>query len=228
MRKRLIIAVTFAGGVYFFLKFFLPESYGGGWLDARQPLVSRFNILIGTVAIGLGVINIFRIYGSKVLLKDKTRFESLVLLVSFSITFVVGMLMLFGPKEGRLSKEFFEKVFDSYIVDAVFEPLGAAMFSLLGFYITRAAFRAFRLRNVEAALVMLSALLIMLGALPVPLWEAVLPEALGEVRGWLLAGVNTGVQRAILVGSGLAWLLMAVRMWLSLDEVRQGRPGSAG
>ena len=140
------------------------------------------------------------------------------------ITFIVGLVTIIWPAEEGFAKN----LFNNYILRGVFMPLGSAMFSLLGFYITRAAFRAFRVRNVEAALVMGSALLIMLGALPMPVWEAVLPEALGAVRQWLLAGINAGVQRAILIGSGIAWLVMAVRMWFSLDEASRSSPGGAG
>lgn len=228
MRKLLIIIVTFLGGVYFFFKFFLPEWFIGGWLDDQLPDVTQFNRVLFGVAIGLGVINIFRIYGAKAVKKDRTWLESVVLLVSFTLTFIVGMLMMFGPEEGRLSRAVFEKVYYNYIFQGLFLSLGSAMFSLLGFYITRAAFRAFRVRNVEAALVMVSALFIMLGILPIPIWETVLPKALGQSREWLLAGINAGVQRAILIGSGVAWLVMAVRMWFSLDEASQSRPGGVG
>lgn len=228
VRRVLIAVVTFLGGVYFFGKFFLPGG-GGAWLEEQMPRVSQFNKVLFTVAIGLGVINIFRIYGGKAVKKERTWLESIVLLAAFCVTFAVGMLMMFGGKNGVLARELHERIFDNYIVRGLFMPLGSAMFSLLGFYMTRAAFRAFRVRNVEAALVMVSAVFIMLGALPVPVWEKVLPEALGFIRQWLLAGINTGVQRAVLIGSGIAWLVMAVRMWFSLDEMGQQRSaGGAG
>ena len=224
MKKRLIVTVTFIGGLYYFFKFFLPVGYGGDILDSWLPQVSRFNIVMGAVAVFLGVVNIFRVYGAKVVKKDKTWLEAAVLLACFLITFIVGLITIIWPEEEGYAKKFF----NGYSLVGVFMPLGSAMFSLLGFYITRAAFRAFRVRNVEAALVMGSALLIMLGALPIPVWEAVLPSALGAIRQWLLAGINAGVQRAILVGSGIAWLIMAVRMWFSLDEAGRSTTGGTG
>ena len=225
MRKRLIAVVTFLGGVYFFLKFFLPVGAGGGTLEGLMPRVTHFNKVVGAVAVGLGVINIFRVYGVKVVKKDRAWLESAVLLVAFGITFLIGLLKIFGPEKGTLSRALFERVFTNYIERGLFMPLGSAMFSLLGFYITRAAFRAFRVRNVEAGLVMASALFIMLGILPLPVWQAFLPRVLGAAREWLLVGINTGVQRAILIGSGIAWLVMAVRMWFSLDEAGGTGPG---
>jgi hypothetical protein len=97
-----------------------------------------------------------------------------------------------------------------------FFPLGAAMFSLLAFYIAGAAYRSFRIKSVEALVMMVFAILVMLGQIPQgPLY---IWEGLPATRLWLMANVSTPAVRAIEFGSMVAGLAMAVRMWLSLEK----------
>jgi len=220
-KYRLIVLVTFLGGLYFFFRFFLPPHYGGDYLISKQTWVSQVLNVMGAVAVGLGVINIGMVYGRRVVRKEKEWPESLALLIAFVTTLVFG----FGDMVYRDQNTIWNAVYEDIIFSGIFVSLGAAMFSLLAFYITQAAFRAFRIKSTEAALIMASALLIMLGALPIPLLEDVIPVWLGEFRTWILTGVNVGVQRAVLLGAGTAGLIMAVRMWFSLDRSAFGGRG---
>lgn len=106
------------------------------------------------------------------------------------------------------ANEFFFKGF--------FTPLGSAMFSLLAFYIASAAYRSFRIRSVEALVMMIPAIIVMLGQIPHgPLY---ISEDLPAIRAWLLDNISTPAFRAITFGSLVASLAMAVRMWLSLEQ----------
>ena len=97
-----------------------------------------------------------------------------------------------------------------------FFPLGAAMFSLLAFYISVAAYRSFRIKSIEAMVMMIFAILVMLGQIPQgPLY---IWEGLPALRLWLMANISTPAVRAIEFGSIVAGLAMAVRMWLSLEK----------
>ncbi|MBI2192923.1 MAG: hypothetical protein HYU43_00840 [Armatimonadetes bacterium] len=114
--------------------------------------------------------------------------------------------------------------------DGLYNALGSAMFSLLAFYIATAAYRAFRVKSKEALLLMVAALLVMLGQIPlgVYLLDALLGpagSALGadhlsitQVRLWILRVVNTAAFRGIALGSAIAGLSMAWRVWWSLES----------
>ncbi|MBN8550913.1 MAG: hypothetical protein J0M12_16490, partial [Deltaproteobacteria bacterium] len=95
-----------------------------------------------------------------------------------------------------------------------FVSLGAAMFSLLGFYIAAAAYRAFRIKSLESALMMVAAVIVMLGQIPFGLW---LWDGFPELRLWLLSVPNSGAFRAIKLGAAVAGLIMAYRMWFSIE-----------
>lgn len=101
------------------------------------------------------------------------------------------------------------------LYQGLWTALAAAMFSLLGFYIAAAAYRAFRVRSMESALMMGAAVIVMLGQIPFGVW---LYDGLPALRSWLLSVPSSAAFRAIRLGAGVAALLMAIRMWLSLDR----------
>lgn len=112
-------------------------------------------------------------------------------------------------KEGVVSKCY------TFLVDGLFNALGAAMFSLLSVYIAAAAFRAFRIRSWESSLMMLAAVVVILGQTPFGVWVW---DDLPAIRQWLMEVPNSGAFRAIKIGSGVAGLVMAFRMWLSIES----------
>lgn len=111
------------------------------------------------------------------------------------------------------------------LYDGLFVQLGAAMFSLLGVYIAAAAYRAFRVKTVESALMMSAAVIVMLGQISAVFLMLHLgsfgEEAyrfLPKVRQWLLEVPNSAAFRAIRLGAGVAGLMLAIRMWLSIES----------
>jgi hypothetical protein len=102
-----------------------------------------------------------------------------------------------------------------FFYEAFFTPLGSAMFSLLAFYIATAAYRSFRVRSLEAFVMMALAIIVMLGQIPHGV--RYIPE-LPQWRFWLLSNISTPAFRAITFGSLIAGLAMAVRMWLSMEK----------
>lgn len=111
-----------------------------------------------------------------------------------------------------------------FYVNYVNRPLVATVMALLGFYITYAAYRAFRIRSLEATVMMLSAAVVILGS-----------DSFG---GWVTGGhlttwadfdnrvLNSGMQRGLLLGIGVATIAACLRMMLGLEqgilESRQG------
>jgi len=332
-RRALIRFFTFLGGLYFFLEFVLPGEIGGVRIDAYHEQISNGFIAIGAMALGLGLINLLMVHGSRIVFRRRGWTNSIALLGGLVIMILVTwgdwgatreisgaadrffMLRDFatrigsdvesppaaavkpvpervasllgaaraalaeaaaddqgflpanensasrhesyavawreraGRLEGALSslearpedlmllrqagtalgeagaarRELLTLRYEesgvrfSYTVlyDGLFVALGSAMFSLLGFYIAAAAYRAFRVRSAESALMMVAALCVMLGQIPFGIW---LWDGFPELRLWLLSTPSTAAFRAIKIGAAVAGLILAFRMWFSIES----------
>jgi hypothetical protein len=107
----------------------------------------------------------------------------------------------------------------SWIYDHIFAPCNATMFALLAFFIASAAFRAFRARNVEAALLLGAAILIMLGRAPI---GRAMSDALPEISDWILDIPNNAGRRAIMMGAALGAIATGLRVILGLERSHLG------
>ncbi|MCB0330317.1 MAG: hypothetical protein KDD70_11645 [Bdellovibrionales bacterium] len=136
-----------------------------------------------------------------------------------------------GVTYGKLLKleydESYSKKLYLFFFEGLFVALGSAMFSLLGVYIASAAYRAFRVKSIESLLMMSTAIIVMLGQIPfheyfrfdfVLPWVGPLTFELPGIRQWLMETPNTAAFRAIKIGAAIAGLVMAFRMWFSIES----------
>jgi hypothetical protein len=106
-----------------------------------------------------------------------------------------------------------------WIYDHVFAPCNATMFALLAFFVASAAFRAFRARNVEAALLLGTAIIMMLGRAPI---GRALSDSLPDVAQWLLDVPSNGGRRAIMMGAAIGAIATGLRVILGLERSHLG------
>lgn len=110
--------------------------------------------------------------------------------------------------------------------------MGAAVFSTVAFYMVSAAFRAFKVKSTEAALMMVAAMIVMIGQVPLgqsiasllPSWCRWLgPPVLSDK---ILTVITAAAYRGVLVGTIIGGIAMALRVWLGLEESMYEGTGS--
>jgi hypothetical protein len=159
-----------------------------------------------------------------------------VVMAFFSVWNTMAEKGLFGLKRTPLLENAFTLLFDYTLIQ-----LDATMFSLIAFYIFSAAYRAFRIRSIEASILMFTAMLVMIGIVPLGklisdsiglpavqtaemrtnpfMLENILYNLrLPQIASWIQETLNAPVQRAIEFGVGIGALAMAIRLWLSLER----------
>jgi hypothetical protein len=217
VRRLLVMLVTLLAGVYFFIQFFLPNDIiagGGAFQWGRyQKEVFDFVRVIFVMSFGLGIINILRVYGYQIVRRRPGWVNGAVLLAAMVVTLVAGLWSHFGQSDAMKS------LYNRFLFGGLMNNLSSAMFSLLAFYMASAAYRSFRVKSFEAALMMGAALVIMIGQIPL---GYLVTEQAPQARNLTMTWISTPAFRGIAFGAMVAGLAMGVRMWLSLEKTSFG------
>jgi hypothetical protein len=90
-------------------------------------------------------------------------------------------------------------------------PLDASFYAMLAPIIFATAFRAFKVRNLEVALMLIAAIFTMLGNAPVgtATWAG-----FGQIREWLYNVPNAAGMAGIVIGMGLGAVVTGIRTLL--------------
>src|SRR2546425_1774495 len=141
-------------GLFMILSFFVPHQAMGVPADFLQQCA----VIMVAFGYVLGGANVLRINFDAIYKRQPDWIYKIVLVVSLLATVVIGAV----EGEGFLNPGTRSK----WIYDTFYANMTATMFSLLAFFIASAAFRAFRIRTGEAAILALAALIVMLGRVP--------------------------------------------------------------
>src|SRR5947199_3839597 len=191
------------------LSFFVPHQ----WVSVPADFLQACAVILVAFSYVLGGANALRVNFDAIYKRSPGWPYKIVLVVSLITTVVVGAI------EGRTFLN--EHMRSKWIYDWIYSPMSATMFSLLAFFIASAAFRAFRIRTVEAGLLALAALLVMLGRVPVgdvaTHWLPA-PARLGAIQDWIMNVPQNAAKRAILIGAALGVMATGLRVILGIER----------
>jgi hypothetical protein len=205
MKRQVPLTIVLVLGIFFIIQYFIPSR-------ASQTIYDNaliWSLIMGIPALAIAVDSLVRHHVIKIQRKKAGYLNSYIYLASALLMAVIGIFG--GVQEGGLFMRLF-----TYVL----APMEATVFSLLAFYITTAAYRAFRARTTEATLLLVSAFILMLGLIPLgaSIWRGI--PALSE---WMMMVPNMASKRAIMFGVGIGMAATSLKIILGIERNWLGR-----
>jgi hypothetical protein len=222
----LIAAVT---GCVMIGAYFVPSTQS--W---RDEAAIWFEIL-AAIAFVLGGANLFTQNLQKITARRAGWGYSAIVLISFVATLVVSVgkigVMPDEPDHSWSGNYLTEGGAMWWLFEYAYNPLQATMFAMLAFYVASAAFRAFRAKNTEATLLLITAFIILLSQTYAGTWlTAWVPDDYSAatfpgMKAIILGVFNTAGQRAIMIGIALGVAATSLKVLLGVDRSYLGSDG---
>ncbi len=223
------LAIAFVMGVVMMLRYFVPHQSSE---ELYSLVVAQWGIIISGFALFLGVYNLLATH----LKKARRRvpgwgYSAVVLVAAFGTMFlgfmrdiealisraigtelhIISSLGVWKDVEGGSPFDW------AYVYVQV--PLMATMFSILAFFIVSAAYRTFRARSTEATILLVTAMIVMLGRVPI---GAVLGDWLPNLQERIMGIPNLAAKRGILIGVCLGSVATSLRIIFGIERAYLG------
>ncbi len=252
-RRPIVMFSTFISGLFYVLYFFWPRPVDrqpgelprdfvesvSFYIDDAFGIVTDLSSVLSGLLLGLGIYSLLRVHLRRIAKSQRDWAFSVVLLASMVLMTVIGYwdwiirqgeagILLEDPSNWTFVNSAKDMMFDGLL-----QNMDAAMFSIIAFYILSAAYRAFRVRSIEATILLVTALVVILSLMGAVeyLWNGAIDGAirnnpdsfmhnlkLTEISKWLRDTVQGAAIRGIDFGVGIGALAMGLRIWLSLEK----------
>ena len=199
MKKEIPILIGFFATIGWFLEFYFAGIFFENW---KMFFTTGFRTM-AVIGIMVGMYSIISRNYKKIKYNNERWFSVFQLSV---IALMIFLAMLRGTFPGTPFNAMFTYAF---------VPINATIFAMLAFYVASAAYRSFRAKSIESIFLLVAAVIIMLGKLP--MGEAI-SEKIPIMGEWIMDGPTSAGRRAILFGTYLGGLTMMIRIFFGLER----------
>ncbi|MBI5881542.1 MAG: hypothetical protein HZB91_00325 [Elusimicrobia bacterium] len=219
IKRQLPLIVCFTVGVLVAVQYYVPHKISQDFIEG----LSHWEIIIAAFAFFLGLVSVTQVHVAK--LRRRTPGWG------FSLFFFGGILI--GVVTGFLSRG--KQITEAgaitsfgWMYNNMLNPLQGTMFCLLGFYIVSAAYRAFKVRSLQAGVLLAVAVLFIFSRVPLGqyLWEATIggmfPWQLHQIVEWVMNTPAKAAGRGILIGVSLGAVATSVKIIAGIERQYMG------
>jgi hypothetical protein len=172
----------------------------------------NWTIVILAFTVVIGVLSLVQHNIQQIVKKTSTtqKFYSVWVLIIFSLFLFLGLLLPDGTKNSL-----YANMYNSIYVSST-----SGLWSLHCFWILLAVYRAFKTKNVESSILMITSLIVLIGLAP---WGGLIWSGFSPLEEWILTVPFTGGQRALYIAAAVGIVVGCIRTWLGRETGYLGR-----
>lgn len=211
LRRTLPLIIAFGVGISAIAFYYIPHSSAQN-IERELALWDR---IVAAFAFFLGLHSLLHLHWGRIRQHRPGWGYSLLVYISFALMLLFALYNNgTGPFHPQAEMGPFVWMFHNVQV-----PASATMFSILAFFIASAAYRTFRARTPEAAILLISAVIVMLGRVPI---GALISDLIPQFSQWLMAVPNLAAKRGILLGVSLGAIATSLRIIFGIERAYLG------
>ena len=208
-QRTLPLIIAFLAGIIGIFTYYIPVA------QVIEKETATWYRIIAAFAMFLGIHSLLHLHWTRIRRKNPGWGFSLITYAGFGLAFIFAIYNNGeGPFEPQTTGGGLGWMYTNIQVAA-----GGTMFSLLAFFIASAAYRTFRARSTEAVILLVAAVFVMLGRVPV---GAYISEYLPTISQWLMEYPNMAARRGILLGVSLGAIATALRIIFGIERAYLG------
>jgi len=203
MKVSIPIILTTIFGLFMIIQFFftLPTE-----AKTTSDTLLSFTTIVSAAALMLGSVILTIAHGKRLMERKPEWYYSILYVIAFVIVAALGLISV-------------RDVNFAWVYNNITSPIGAALYSLTAFYITSAAYRVFRARNWNAAVLLVVSFILLTMLLPV---GAMLLPPVVPIGQWLRDVPSSAGYRGMIMGTSLGVIGLGIRIFTGRQKEHLG------
>jgi hypothetical protein len=211
-KRTLPLILVFIMGLIGFVQDYVAHPASGEVLE----VVTTWFRIIGGFALFIGVYSLIHMHVSRIRRKPAGWGYSLFVFLGAALMIVSG---LYNGGYGPLAAAPGEDTWFQWMYNYIQVPCGATIFSILAFFMASAAYRTFRARNLDAIMLLVAAVIVMFGRVPI---SDLISSHFSQFSDFLMAYPNLAAKRGILLGISLGAIAQSLRILFGIERSYMG------
>ena len=213
--RSLPILICFLVGLAAVVQYYVPHPHS----ETAFTEANDWLIIISGFAALLGLGSLIQVHGRNIARQQAGWGYSAVMFAALIGTVIAGIV-----SEGKTTMDAQGALpAFGWVYNYMMFPLQGTMFAIIAFFVASVAFRSFRAKNLESGLLLVAALILLLGRVPLGemLWDrsiGMLGLGAGQVVDWIMENLNLAARRGILLGITLGVLATSLKILFGIEK----------